>query len=58
MPAAGAKEAEEEREEKVEKTIFTVKLEKFDESKKVALIKEIKSQVAGMNLVQVGRKNF
>jgi large subunit ribosomal protein L7/L12 len=34
-------------------TEFTVKLMKFDETKKVALIKEIKALVEGMNLVQV-----
>ena len=33
-------------------TSFTVKLEKFDTAKKVAIIKEIKSIVEGMNLVQ------
>ena len=33
-------------------TSFTVKLEKFDAAKKVAIIKEIKSIVEGMNLVQ------
>ncbi|CAD5126108.1 DgyrCDS14280 [Dimorphilus gyrociliatus] len=52
MPAQATKEVEEEQEEKVVKTIFSVKLEKYDETKKVPLIKEIKSQVAGMNLVQ------
>lgn len=34
-------------------TEFTVKLMKFDETKKVALIKEIKALIEGMNLVQV-----
>ncbi|KAL3272914.1 hypothetical protein HHI36_014373 [Cryptolaemus montrouzieri] len=34
------------------KTNFTVKLMKFDEKQKVALIKEIKSLMEGMNLVQ------
>lgn len=34
------------------KTSFTVKLTKFDEKQKVALIKEIKSLLEGMNLVQ------
>jgi len=58
MPAmgggAGAKpqEAEEAPEPKVEKSLFTLKLTKFDEAKKVALIKEVKNMVAGMNLVQ------
>ena len=36
-----------------EQTLFTVKLTAFDDKKKVALIKEIKSLVQGMNLVQV-----
>lgn len=34
------------------KTIFTVKLMKFDEKQKVALIKEVKNLMEGMNLVQ------
>lgn len=34
------------------KSSFTVKLTKFDEKQKVALIKEIKSLMEGMNLVQ------
>lgn len=34
------------------KSAFTVKLVKFDDGKKVALIKEIKNVVEGMNLVQ------
>jgi large subunit ribosomal protein L7/L12 len=33
-------------------TSFTVKLHKFDADKKVAIIKEIKNLVEGMNLVQ------
>lgn len=33
-------------------TSFTVKLMKFDEKQKVALIKEVKSLLEGMNLVQ------
>lgn len=39
-----------------QKVAFTVKLVKFDEAKKVALIKEIKNLVAGMNLVQVSNR--
>merc|ERR1719167_1361471 len=35
-----------------EKTIFTVKLMSFDAGKKVALIKEVKNLMEGMNLVQ------
>ena len=34
-------------------TAFTLKLNKFDDSKKVALIKEVKNIVEGLNLVQV-----
>lgn len=37
------------------KTSFTVKLVKFDDTKKVALIKEIKKLVEGMNLVEAKR---
>lgn len=37
------------------KTVFTVKLTKFDETKKVALIKEIKKLVEGINLVEAKR---
>jgi large subunit ribosomal protein L7/L12 len=37
----------------VTKTSFTLKLVRFDETKKVPLIKEIKNVVEGMNLVQV-----
>lgn len=53
---AAAKPAEEEEVEaapvKAEKTLFTVRLMKYDDTKKVAVIKEIKNLVAGMNLVQ------
>jgi len=57
MPAMGGaaakpQEAEDAPEPKVEKSLFTIRLTKFDEAKKVALIKEVKSVVAGMNLVQ------
>lgn len=34
-------------------TAFTLKVTKFDDTKKVALIKEIKNLVEGLNLVQV-----
>lgn len=55
-PATAAAPAEEEEEEEqapqAVQTSFTVKLEKYDEKKKVALIKELKAQVEGMNLVQ------
>ena len=47
-----AAEPEEEVQAAV-KTMFNVKLVKFDAAKKVALIKEIKTNVEGMNLVQV-----
>merc|ERR1712071_751428 len=51
-PAAAAKEeAEEETKVKVQ-TSFTVKLTQFTDTKKIALIKEIKNIVEGMNLVQ------
>lgn len=43
---------EEEAAPKVVKSSFTVKLMKFDEKQKVAIIKEIKSLMEGMNLVQ------
>jgi len=51
---AAAPEAVEEEEEAPQavQTSFTIKMEKYDASKKVALIKEIKNQVEGMNLVQ------
>ena len=42
-------------EEVTTQTNFTVKLLKFDEKQKVALIKEIKSLIEGMNLVQVSQ---
>lgn len=37
------------------KASFTVKLTKFDESRKVALIKEIKKLIEGINLVEAKR---
>uniref|UniRef100_A0A182MXQ6 Uncharacterized protein n=1 Tax=Anopheles dirus TaxID=7168 RepID=A0A182MXQ6_9DIPT len=49
-PAAAADE--EEAAPKVVKTTFKVKLVKFDEKQKVALIKEVKNLLEGMNLVQ------
>ncbi|KAF7995932.1 hypothetical protein HCN44_007039 [Aphidius gifuensis] len=54
MPMGGmvmAKTDEEAVPERV-KTSFTVKLTKFDDKQKVALIKEIKTLIPGMNLVQ------
>jgi len=50
--AAAPKEEEEEEAPKREKTSFSVKLISFDAGKKVPLIKEIKSVVEGLNLVQ------
>lgn len=54
--AAAPAKAEEEEEEAAApaavQTSFTVKLTKFDAAKKVAIIKEIKNIVEGMNLVQ------
>ena len=37
----------------VEKTEFTVKLVKYTDESKIKLIKEIKTQMEGMSLVQV-----
>ncbi|XP_063234416.1 large ribosomal subunit protein bL12m [Bacillus rossius redtenbacheri] len=53
--AMGAQPAPEEEEEVVPakvQTSFTVKLTKYSEKQKVALIKEVKNLVEGMNLVQ------
>ncbi|OXU23563.1 hypothetical protein TSAR_004673 [Trichomalopsis sarcophagae] len=50
--AAAPKVEEEEAAPKVVKSSFTVKLMKFDDKQKVALIKEIKSLLPGTNLVQ------
>ncbi|KAK7869601.1 hypothetical protein R5R35_003388 [Gryllus longicercus] len=53
MPSFGAAPAEEEEAApKTVKTSFTVKLEKYDEKQKIALIKELKNLMEGMNLVQ------
>jgi len=56
MPAGKSAAAPEDEAEdepaKQEKSTFTVRLVKFDDAKKVAVIKEIKSMVEGMNLVQ------
>lgn len=46
------KQEEEDQAPKQVKSAFTIKLTKFDDSKKVALIKEVKGIVEGMNLVQ------
>lgn len=50
--AAGAAEEEEAAAPAKVQTVFTVKLMKFDEKQKVALIKEMKNLMEGMNLVQ------
>ncbi|KAH8036605.1 hypothetical protein HPB51_002143 [Rhipicephalus microplus] len=52
-PAAAAPQEEDEG-DKVAKvqTSFTVKLVKFEDSKKIQLIKEIKNLMEGINLVQ------
>lgn len=51
-PAAVANEDEEEAAPKKVQTSFKVKLVKYDEKQKIALIKEIKGLFEGMNLVQ------
>jgi large subunit ribosomal protein L7/L12 len=45
-------EEEPEAPKKTEKSTFTLKIVKFDETKKVALIKEVKALSENMNLVQ------
>ena len=50
--APAAEEAEEESAPAAVQTSFTLKLESFEADKKVALIKEIKANVEGYNLVQ------
>ena len=53
MPGMAApREEEEDEAPKIEKTLFSVKLLEFQGDKKIALIKEIKNLVEGMNLVQ------
>ncbi|GIX94448.1 39S ribosomal protein L12, mitochondrial [Caerostris extrusa] len=51
-PVAAQAAVEEDNEPEVTKSSFTVKLTEFDASKKIALIKEIKNFMEGMNLVQ------
>lgn len=51
-PARGAADDDEEAAPKKVQTAFKVKLMKFDDKQKVALIKEIKNLLEGMNLVQ------
>lgn len=50
-PVAAAQEEEEVEPKKVQ-TSFKVKMLKYDETQKVALIKEVKNLLEGMNLVQ------
>lgn len=50
--AVAAAPAEEEEAPQKVKSVFTVKLMKFDDKQKVPLIKEIKTLIEGMNLVQ------
>ncbi|XP_063361742.1 uncharacterized protein LOC134650740 [Cydia amplana] len=50
--AAAPAADEEEAAPKAVKTSFTVKITKFDEKQKVALIKEVKNLLEGFNLVQ------
>lgn len=52
MAAAAPPEEEEEAAPKVVQTAFKVKLVSFDDSKKIALIKELKNVMQDMNLVQ------
>ncbi|ELT92717.1 hypothetical protein CAPTEDRAFT_152560 [Capitella teleta] len=49
---AGASQEEAVEEKPVEKMAYKVRLTKFDTAKKVALIKQIKGLIEGMNLVQ------
>ncbi|GFT66220.1 39S ribosomal protein L12, mitochondrial [Nephila pilipes] len=52
LTAQAAAAQEEESEPAVTKSSFTVKLTGFDPAKKVAVIKEVKNFIEGMNLVQ------
>lgn len=52
MGGRAANEDDEEEAPKKVQTAFKVKLMKFDDKQKVALIKEIKNLLEGMNLVQ------
>nr|CDJ94016.1 Ribosomal protein L7 L12 domain containing protein [Haemonchus contortus] len=51
-PAASAEAAAPAEPDVPQKMTFSVKLTKFDDAKKIALIKEIRSLVPGLNLVQ------
>uniref|UniRef100_A0A8R1DWF0 Uncharacterized protein n=1 Tax=Caenorhabditis japonica TaxID=281687 RepID=A0A8R1DWF0_CAEJA len=50
--APAAQEAAEAASDVPQKMTFTVKLTKFDDTKKIAIIKEIRNAVPGLNLVQ------
>lgn len=50
--ASAVEEEEDEAATRKVQTAFTVKLVKFDDKQKVALIKEVKNLLEGMNLVQ------
>lgn len=56
MPASGPSQSQEDEEDAADakpvQSLFTVKLVKIDDKKKVAIIKEIKGLIEGMNLVQ------
>ncbi|XP_050430744.1 39S ribosomal protein L12, mitochondrial isoform X2 [Adelges cooleyi] len=52
VSAPAASQDEEEDVPAAVKTSFTIKLMKFDDKQKVALIKEVKNLLEGMNLVQ------
>uniref|UniRef100_F1LCH2 39S ribosomal protein L12 n=1 Tax=Ascaris suum TaxID=6253 RepID=F1LCH2_ASCSU len=49
---AASTEAASEAQDVPQKMTFSVKLTKFDDSKKIALIKEIRNAISGLNLVQ------
>ncbi|KAK4327706.1 hypothetical protein Pmani_001857 [Petrolisthes manimaculis] len=51
-PAAAQEEEEEEQEPVKVQTSFTLRMTKYDESRKVPLIKEVKAKLEGFNLVQ------
>lgn len=55
VQAVGPVVEEAEEEAKTIKTSYAVKITKFDETKKIALIKEVKKLVEGINLVEAKR---
>ena len=52
IPAAAAEEEEEEAAPAAVQTEFNVKLVKFDAKSKIKIIKELKTSIEGLNLVQ------